>query len=123
MSALLLVDIQNDFISGSLALKNCPAGEDGEDVVPVIQHLLSQSLFDVICYSYDWHPSNHCSFIDNVSLYPLHPTSLVSQEEAQLFDSVIYDRVPPIPQMLWPPHCVKDTWGAQLHKDLKVNQL
>ena len=27
-----MVDVQNDFISGSLAISNCPAGQNGEDV-------------------------------------------------------------------------------------------
>jgi len=30
--ALVVVDVQNDFISGSLAIKNCEAGQNGEDV-------------------------------------------------------------------------------------------
>ncbi len=32
ISALLVIDVQNDFISGSLAITNCPAGQDGEEV-------------------------------------------------------------------------------------------
>jgi len=32
ISALIVVDVQNDFISGSLAISNCPAGHDGEEV-------------------------------------------------------------------------------------------
>ena len=32
VSALLVIDVQNDFISGSLAVVNCPAGEKGEEV-------------------------------------------------------------------------------------------
>ena len=31
-SAFVIVDVQNDFISGSLAIKNCAAKQDGEDV-------------------------------------------------------------------------------------------
>ena len=31
-SAFVIVDVQNDFISGSLAIINCPAGQNGEDV-------------------------------------------------------------------------------------------
>ena len=33
VSALLVVDVQNDFISGNLAISNCPAGQDGEEVL------------------------------------------------------------------------------------------
>ena len=32
VSALIVVDVQNDFISGSLAISNCPAKHDGEEV-------------------------------------------------------------------------------------------
>ena len=31
-TAFIVVDVQNDFISGSLAISNCPAGQNGEDV-------------------------------------------------------------------------------------------
>ena len=32
VSCLIVVDVQNDFISGSLAISNCPAGHDGLEV-------------------------------------------------------------------------------------------
>ena len=32
VSAIIVVDVQNDFISGSLAISNCPAGQNGEEV-------------------------------------------------------------------------------------------
>ena len=121
VSALIVVDVQNDFISGSLALKNCPAGEDGMEVVPVIQDLLSKNLFSIVAYTYDWHPSDHCSFADNVSLYPLHSTSQVTAEKAKLLDIVVYDKIPIIDQVLWPRHCEMNTWGAELHKGLTVS--
>ena len=121
VSVLLIVDVQNDFITGSLALKHCPAGEDGEDVIPVIQDLLSRNLFSIVGYTFDWHPPNHCSFIDNVSLYPLHSSSPVkSAENAKVFDVVVYDKTPLIDQVLWPRHCEMDSWGAKLHKEVKV---
>ena len=46
-----MVDVQNDFISGSLAIKNCPAGQDGEEVVPPINTLLDTVPFTMHCYS------------------------------------------------------------------------
>ena len=33
VSALIVVDVQNDFISGSLSISRCPAGHDGEEVI------------------------------------------------------------------------------------------
>jgi len=32
VSALLVIDVQNDFISGSLSLSNCAAKQNGEEV-------------------------------------------------------------------------------------------
>ena len=36
ISAFVCVDVQNDFISGTLSITNCPAGQDGSEVVPPI---------------------------------------------------------------------------------------
>ena len=37
VSALLVIDVQNDFISGSLAITGCPAGQDGAEVKKIKQ--------------------------------------------------------------------------------------
>jgi nicotinamidase-related amidase len=47
----------------------------------------------------------------------------VSAEEAKTYDTVIFEGPPPMKQRLWPRHCVQDSWGAELHKDLKVSAL
>ena len=62
----MVVDVQNDFICGSLALENCPAGQNGEAVVPVINNLIDTVEFDCVVYSKDWHPKNHISFYENL---------------------------------------------------------
>ena len=49
-SGLIVVDVQNDFISGSLAISNCPAGHNGEEVVAPINHMLDEIPFTMICY-------------------------------------------------------------------------
>ena len=77
MSALLVIDVQNDFISGSLSVKNCPAQHDGAEVVPVINTLIDTAQFDVVVYSCDWHPKDHISFIENVHLRDMHQSSEV----------------------------------------------
>lgn len=71
MSALIIVDMQNDFICGSLALKNSPAKQDGFRVIPVINHILQSTKFDCVVYTLDWHPADHISFIDNVAKWKL----------------------------------------------------
>ena len=50
VTAFIIVDVQNDFISGSLALSNCPAQEDGAEVVPVINEILDTVRFDHVIY-------------------------------------------------------------------------
>ena len=77
-AALLIIDVQNDFINGTMALIKCPAKQEGSDVVPVINNLIHNIPFDVIAYSLDWHPANHCSFIENVNLRKISKYSPVS---------------------------------------------
>ena len=44
----------------------------------------------------------------------------LTAEEANTYDTVIFEGPPMMKQRLWPRHCVQDSWGAELHKDLKV---
>ncbi|ROT81242.1 Pyrazinamidase/nicotinamidase [Penaeus vannamei] len=107
VSALIVVDVQNDFIR----------------VIPPINRLLNEVKFDMVVYSLDWHPEDHVSFIDNVKDRPIHHTSEISSEDAQVNDTVIFDVNNdgiPMEQRLWPRHCVQKSWGAQLHDDLKI---
>ncbi len=58
MRALLLIDIQNDFIpGGSLAVPN------GNEIIAAVNNLQQQ--FDVVAATQDWHPQNHKSFASN----------------------------------------------------------
>ena len=99
-SALLLVDLQNDFCSGgSLAVPG------GDEVMPLANELMSY--FDIVVASQDFHPHNHVSFAAN------HP-------EAGVGDVVMVDH---IPQMLWPIHCVQDTEGAAFHHALDQHRI
>jgi nicotinamidase-related amidase len=122
VNALLIIDVQNDFISGTLALRNCPSKHNGEEVVPVINLLLNSIDFDVIVYSYDWHPTNHISFFDNLPLR----SHLLTNNSIPLADLQIYSTatfaindLPAMNQTLWPRHCVQNSSGADLHSDLK----
>lgn len=118
-SALLVVDVQNDFIDGTLSLKNCPSKHNGEEVVPIINNLINQSNFDVIAYTLDWHPENHCSFIENVYNRKVSEKSLISKD-FKTFDTVIFEDFPQVEQKLWPAHCINETKGAELHQNLKI---
>lgn len=120
VSALIIIDVQNDFINGSLSVKNCPAQHNGEDVIPVINRLIDTIDFNVIIYSLDWHPDDHVSFIDNVRRRKVDRSSLITGEKAKTYDTIIFEGTPKIEQKLWPKHCVQNTWGAEFHPDLKI---
>ena len=100
MDALLLVDLQNDFLSGgSLAVP------DGEAVISIANRLMSR--FDHIIASQDWHPPGHKSFADQ------HP-GLSPGDSIQLNGT---------PQILWPRHCVQDSVGAEFSRDLQTPRI
>ena len=63
--ALIVVDVQNDFCPGGVL-----AVPRGDEVVPVINILLD--LFGTIIFTKDWHPENHCSFIEQGGKWPKH---------------------------------------------------
>jgi nicotinamidase/pyrazinamidase len=89
-SALILVDLQNDFLpGGALAVPH------GHEVIPIANQL--QPKFDFVVATKDWHPSDHGSFAAN------HP----GKEPG---DRIILDG---IEQILWPVHCVQNTRGAE----------
>lgn len=99
MDVLIVVDVQNDFCeTGSLPVPN------GSHVVPVINSIRSK--FQEIFISLDWHPQNHASF---------H----CSHEGKQCYSSFIYEKTG-LKLDLWPSHCIQNTEGANLHKDLIV---
>ena len=60
-TALLIVDVQNDFriISGPLKIG------DAKHVVPKINALRAAVPFGGVCHSQDSHPADHCSFVGN----------------------------------------------------------
>jgi len=90
-TALLLVDIQNDF---------CPGGAlpipHGDDVVAVANRLMPR--FELVVATQDWHPPNHSSFAAN--------------HLGRKVGDVI--EIGGTPQILWPVHCVASTQGAAL---------
>ena len=91
MKALILVDMQNDFLpGGALAVPG------GDKVIPVANKL--QPLFPVVVATQDWHPANDGSFAAN------HPGKKV-------FERIDLNG---LPQTLWPVHCVQNTKGAEL---------
>lgn len=128
VNALVIVDVQYDFIDGSLALKDCPSQHQGEQVIPIINKLLTDINFDVVVYTQDWHTHDHISFFDNLHLRA-HLLAKDSKpvDELNVFDTAIFMfnddnhlKNPRVEQILWPRHCVQQTHGAEIHKDLLI---
>uniref|UniRef100_H2ZGM6 nicotinamidase n=1 Tax=Ciona savignyi TaxID=51511 RepID=H2ZGM6_CIOSA len=122
-SALIIVDMQNDFLTGSLALKECPAHENGEEIVEVINSLAKMEAWGCLWrILLDWHPADHISFVTNATKFKQHAESAVNTDVAQVYNRVVFDVDNGVrrEQVLWPVHCIQGSWGAELHKDLNV---
>jgi nicotinamidase/pyrazinamidase len=90
MNALVIVDLQNDFLpGGALPVPH------GDEVIPLANEL--QRRFELVLATQDWHPPDHGSFAAN------HPGKKPG-------DRIILDG---IEQILWPVHCVQNTRGAE----------
>jgi nicotinamidase/pyrazinamidase len=89
MKALIMVDLQNDFLPGGAL----PVPR-GDEVIGMANEL--QRDFPLVVATQDWHPPNHGSFAAN------HP----GKEPG---DRIVLDG---IEQILWPVHCVANTPGA-----------
>lgn len=65
---LLIVDPQYDFITGSLKCK------DAISKMTNLAYYIREngSSYDSIIITLDWHPTNHCSFIENGGEWPVH---------------------------------------------------
>lgn len=63
---LVIIDPQNDFIYGSLAVKTAPEKMDA-----LVKHLWETN-YDEIFVTLDSHPEEHCSFINNGGQWPVH---------------------------------------------------
>jgi nicotinamidase/pyrazinamidase len=85
-TALLVVDVQNDFADpdGGLYVR------EGDAVVPVINAEIAAATEAgaTVVFTQDWHP----------------PTTPHFEKDGGV----------------WPVHCVRDTWGAELHPELSV---
>jgi nicotinamidase/pyrazinamidase len=90
MNALIIVDLQNDFLpGGALPVPH------GDEVIPLANEL--QQRFTLVLATQDWHPPDHGSFAPN------HPGKKPG-------DRIILDG---IEQILWPVHCVQNTHGTE----------
>ena len=94
-TALVLIDIQNDF---------CPGGalavDQGDEIVEISNKIQEQ--FKIKIITQDWHPKTHKSFASNHE--GKEPLSTV-----EMFYGL---------QVLWPNHCIQGTEGSKFHSKL-----
>jgi nicotinamidase/pyrazinamidase len=98
--ALILVDLQVDFMpTGMLPVP------EGDRVVPIANALMPG--YRTVVATQDWHPANHGSFAAN------HPW----RKPGQVID------LNGLQQVLWPIHCVQNTWGSEFVADLDTERI
>lgn len=100
MKALILVDLQNDFLpGGALAVAN------GDEVLPIARKMMNAGFKHIIA-TQDWHPANHGSFASNNAGAAVGSMGKLSG----------------LDQVMWPNHCVQGTRGAEFAKDLDATK-
>jgi nicotinamidase/pyrazinamidase len=100
MNALIIVDLQNDFLpGGALPVPH------GDEVIPLANEL--QRSFELVLATQDWHAPDHGSFAAN------HPGKKPG-------DRIILDG---IEQILWPVHCVQNTQGAEFAASFETSKI
>ena len=99
MKALILVDLQYDFMPGGAL-----AVAEGNRVVEIANRLMPH--FDLVVATQDWHPAGHVSF---ASRHGKQPGDIVD--------------LGGISQVLWPDHCVQGTHGVELHHALNQTEI
>jgi nicotinamidase/pyrazinamidase len=99
-TALILVDIQNDFCpGGTLAVPK------GDEVVAAANRLIAAA--GLVVATQDWHPADHGSFAAN------HPGKA----------PFTLAELGGLPQVLWPAHCVQWSAGALFHPGLDTRRI
>lgn len=100
MRTLIIVDLQNDFMPGGAL-----GVPEADRVIPIVNKIMPH--FSLILATQDWHPSDHVSFAANHR--GKKPGDVVE--------------VKGISQILWPVHCVRNSKGAELVKELKKEKI
>lgn len=100
MKALLIVDIQNDFLPGGAL-----AVPQGDEIIPLVNAL--QSHFDLVVATQDWHPQKHGSFAS-------------AHETIEVFS---VGELGGLPQVFWPDHCVQQSSGAEFAAGLDQSRI
>ncbi|MDO4642989.1 MAG: bifunctional nicotinamidase/pyrazinamidase [Cardiobacteriaceae bacterium] len=100
MKALLLIDIQNDFMPGGALPVN-----EGDQIVAPVNACMHD--YPLIVATQDWHPVGHESFASAHA--GAQPFSLINLHGLE--------------QTFWPDHCIAGSQGAALHAALDTSRI
>ena len=106
--ALVVVDMQHDFVHGSLAVPGSKA------IISTVNKVLSFPDFKLKVATQDYHPHNHISFASTHNKPTFSTVTIFHPED-------ILDKTKGIKQVLWPDHCVANTTGANFVEGLKTD--
>ncbi|CAL6442390.1 unnamed protein product [Bathycoccus prasinos] len=110
-SCLIVVDVQNDFLSPTGALSVPNSEEIIEDVNALVDVFSERN--ELVIFTQDWHCPEHSSFAS-------------AEKNKKPFDEVVkcYKKNEggevKVVQTLWPDHCVQGTKGAEFHERIRV---
>ncbi|WBW73884.1 nicotinamidase Pnc1 [Schizosaccharomyces osmophilus] len=108
--ALIIVDVQNDFITPGFT-GHIPGATK---ILPFINQLLDGSYkWDYIVATKDLHPADHVSFRAS------HGPTVIPK--GTVIDVHAYGKT--YRQQLWSTHCVNGTVGAEFHPDLNMDKV
>lgn len=99
MKALIVVDIQNDFLPGGAL-----AVDGGDQIISIVNQLMKK--FDIVVATQDWHPVGHGSFASTYN-------------GKKPGDQIALNG---LDQILWPDHCVQGRAGAEFSKQVNVSE-
>ncbi|POY76003.1 hypothetical protein BMF94_0726, partial [Rhodotorula taiwanensis] len=103
-AALLLIDVQSDFLPPAGAL----AVPDGDAILPFVHRLLDDDVkWSSVYVSQDFHPAGHISFASRHAP-PAQPFDTIAIRHPICGDT--------IQQELWPDHCVQGTPGCAIEE-------
>jgi nicotinamidase-related amidase len=105
--ALIVVDMQHDFVHGSLAVPGAEA------IISTVNKVISLPGFKLKVATQDFHPHDHISFA-STHKKPTFTTVMIFHPDDT-------DKIKGIEQVLWPDHCVADTTGANFVEGLKTD--
>lgn len=100
--ALILVDLQHDFLPGGAL-----AVSDGDAVLSPAAREVASGAYDFVVATQDWHPAGHESF--------------ASVHEGESVGALV--TLHGLPQVLWPDHCVQGSHGAELHPSVSMDKV